>query len=103
MTFAPASQFHIYLPWVKHSVLNVRLFKPGEGPRRGLLCDCKISHNLGEGLFEALVPGAARAQRLERDQAEVEDEVGDGLGQHVVRPDRPREHLQQQRRHPGHV
>ena len=32
-----------------------RSFQPGKGHSRGLLCDCKTSHNLHEPLFEALV------------------------------------------------
>ena len=32
-----------------------RRFQPGEGPNRGLLCDCKTWHNLRQPSFQALV------------------------------------------------
>ena len=52
MTFASASQFHVYLPWgqcpfsiVSWQCLKCesasRHFQPGEGPSRGLLSDCE--------------------------------------------------------------
>ena len=51
MTFALASQFHVYLLTmgstpVQHSVLNVKVlvgFQPGEGPSGDLLRDCTTS------------------------------------------------------------
>ena len=32
-----------------------RCYQPGEGPSRGLLCDCKVSRNLRKPSFEALI------------------------------------------------
>ena len=51
ITFASASQFHVYLPWVNvclvyclNSVLYVKaLFLPGEGPSRSLFRYCTTS------------------------------------------------------------
>ena len=47
MTIASAPQFHAYLPWGQYpsSIVSLyngasRVFQPGEGPSRGLLCDC---------------------------------------------------------------
>ena len=40
MNFALASQFHVYLPCLKYESA-CRRFQPGEGPTRGLLCDCE--------------------------------------------------------------
>ena len=45
-----ANQFHVYLAQCLNSVLNVkaestiRRFQTGEGPSRGLLCDCEGSN-----------------------------------------------------------
>ena len=49
MTFASASQFHVYLPWVNVCLSQLLKyesaswhFPPGEGPSRGLIRDCEI-------------------------------------------------------------
>ena len=41
--------------YANQPLVSSRRFQPGEGPSRGLLCDCKTSRNLREPLFEALV------------------------------------------------
>ena len=48
LCIASASQFHVYLPWGQRpfSIVSHRRFQPGDGPSRGLLCDCEIFGNL---------------------------------------------------------
>ena len=53
MTFASASQFHVYLLWVNACLAlclkcenTTRHSRPREGPSRGLLCDCEIFTDL---------------------------------------------------------
>ena len=39
---ASRTQFHVYLPWGQRFAYCLNsVFKPGEGPSRGLLCDCE--------------------------------------------------------------